>query len=256
MSKETLLYSFVTEHEQYHIVDRTYEGRPARVLFSGNQKAAQSGIALDDNPDLLFDYNQRLLEITNALYPKRILVIGGGAFTLPMALTTALPDSQITVLELDDRLQEIAEQYFGLQTSENMKLEFQDGRQYLEQQQDRYDLIIVDVFSDLEVPRKFLTHEWIQLLRNRLLPGGSVAMNIIACIRGHADKLLKSQIAAYNSVFDRIDIYPAAHGLTSWLPQNLVIFAQTQPVQEYKHYIRYAAISLPSTTANDTIYDQ
>lgn len=252
---EHILYEGDTRYDHYAVIERTYEGRPARVLFSGSRRAAQSGIGLDDDPDLLFDYNQRLLELANAVYPKNVLIIGGGAYTLPMALQAALPDAELEVVELDKGLQPIAEAYFGLQASGRLKLLFGDGRQYLQTAEPKYDLIILDVFSDLTVPKQFLTSEFVALLYNKLRPGGVTAMNIIASLVGRNAGLIKSQVAAYSRLFDEFAIYPAAHGLTGWLPQNLVLVAQKSPVQEVAPYIRYAAVELPKASEEDMHHD-
>lgn len=253
---ERILFETNTALEHYQVVERIYEGRPARVLFSGPKRAAQSGIGLDDNPDLLFDYNQRLLEIANALYPKRILVIGGGAFTLPMALMAALPDADVDVVELDDGLEVIATDHFGLRPHNRLHLTFGDGRKYIESTKHKYDLIILDVFSELSIPRQFLTVEFIKLLRKHLVADGSVAANIIASYQGINAGLIKSQIAAYGTEFAQIDIFPAAHGLTSWLPQNLLLVAQAKPTRELRPYVRFTPINAPTTDQSDVYHDE
>ena len=97
-------------------------------------------MARDDLPDLLFDYNQRLLEIVNSLYPKNILVIGGGAYTLPSAIITALPEVRVDVVELDPGLLALAKQYFGLPENDRMNIVHQDGRQFLEESSATYDM--------------------------------------------------------------------------------------------------------------------
>ena len=61
-------------------------------------------MAVDDNPLLLFDYNQRLFELVTNLRPKSLLLIGGGAYTLPSALLAALPKLEITVVEVAPHL--------------------------------------------------------------------------------------------------------------------------------------------------------
>lgn len=242
---ERILLETDTDLEHYQVVERIYEGREARVLFSGPRRAAQSGIGLDDNPDLLFDYNQRLLEIANALYPARILVIGGGAFTLPMALVAALPDVQVDVVELDAGLQPIAEQYFGLQPNDRLHITTGDGYKFIENSRQSYDLIILDVFSELSIPPPFLAPNFAQLLYARLTPTGSVAMNIIASYQGINAGLIKGQAATYQSLFAQVDIFPAAHGLTSWLPQNLLLVAQKKHGHDLTPYVRFAPIALP-----------
>ncbi len=253
---EQLLYTVTTDHETYRVVERQYEGRPARVLFSGERHAAQSGIGLDDDPDLLFDYNQRLLELANGHYAKRVLVLGGGAFTLPMALLAALPMAQIDVVELDQGLKDIAERYFGLRADDRLRLHFGDGRAYLETaRRASYDLIIIDVFSELHIPEQFLTVEFVAMARRALAKGGVVAMNIIASYQGRNAGLIKSQIAAYAAQFDAVELFPAAYGLTSWLPQNLLLVAQRQPLMDMRPYIRFAPIALPEYSADDVYHD-
>lgn len=252
---ESIIYQTDSGYDHYEVVERTYEGRSARVLFSGPRRAAQSGIGLDDDPDLLFDYNQRILELANGLYPTRILVIGGGAFTLPMALVAALPDAQVDVVELDPGLKSIAEQYFGLQQSERLEIMFGDGREFVQTTTNTYDLIIMDVFSELRIPQQFLTVNYVQLLSTKLNPGGAVAMNIIASYQGRNTALIKSQVAAYTECFDRLDIYPAAHGLTSWLPQNLILLAQLEPMRVMHEYVRFAPITTIMADADDMYHD-
>lgn len=255
MARETILFEGDTEHEHYTVVERLYEGRPSRVLFSGERRAAQSGVGLDDNPDLLFDYNQRLLELASAVYPKRVLVIGGGAFTLPTALVGALPDAQVDVIELDEGLQAIAERYFGLKPHERLAIRYGDGRKFIETTTNMYDMIILDVFSDLSIPRQFLTAEFIEAMAAKVTPSGCVALNIIASYQGRNAGLIKSQVAAYGAVFDRLDIFPAAHGLTSWLPQNLVLCAQKAPAKNYAEYVRFAPIELVAADHADIYHD-
>lgn len=252
---ERILFETDTALEHYQVVERIYEGRPARVLFSGPKRAAQSGIGLDDDPDLLFDYNQRLLEIANVLYPQRILVIGGGVFTLPMALVSALPNAEVDVVELDEGLEPIATDYFGLQSNNRLHLIFGDGREYIERTKQKYDLIILDVFSELSIPRQFLTVEFMNLLRKHLTKGGAAAVNIIASLQGINAGLIKSQIAAYGETFTQVDIFPAAHGLTSWLPQNLLLVAQTKPARDLQPYVRFAPIAVPAVEPSDVYHD-
>lgn len=255
VTAERVIFETTTDIDQYTVIERQYEGRPARVLFSGIRRAAQSGIGLDDNPDLLFDYNQRLLELANGVYPKKILVIGGGAYTLPTALVTALPDATVDVVELDAQLETIAREYFGLPTNERLRLYSGDGRAFIAQTSQTYDLIIIDVFSELQIPEQFLTLEFVQQLKARLRKDGCVAFNIIASYQGRNAGLIKSQVAAYSAEFERVDVFPAAYGLTSWLPQNLVLVAQKGIEYDLLPYLRFAPLKPVEAVETDIRHD-
>lgn len=232
---DTIVYEGDTGLQHYQVVDTIYEGRPARVLFSGQRGAAQSGIAKDGKPELLFDYNQRYMELVEGLKPKRLLLIGGGAYTLPMALLATFPKLRVDVVELDQGLDDIAARYFGLQPSERLRIFHGDGRYYLEQSRSLYDVVMIDAFDHTTVPKSLTGKEVPGLVWRRLTPAGVAAANIISPYLGPNAGLIKSQAAHYGDVFQKVAVHPAGRTLfTLQLPQNLLLVAQknqTTPIQ-------------------------
>jgi hypothetical protein len=53
-----------------------------------------------------------------------------------------------------------------------------DARSFLRQTDERYDLIIVDAYRPPYVPFYLATEEFFELVRDRLQPGGLVALNV------------------------------------------------------------------------------
>ena len=256
MAEQTVLYEGDTAMNHYRIVDGLYDGRPARVLYSGDGKAAQSGVAHDDEPDLLFDYNQRFLELAQNVTPERILVIGGGAYTLPLALLWALPDSTIDVVEPDHELQGLAERFFGLPVgNERLRHFHTDGRHFLETNQQKYDLIVIDAFVHTAIPRDLMTIEAARSLRRHLTDKGVTAMNVISGMHGRSAFVIRSLYAAYCQVFAASDIFYASRGYTLWLPQNFVLTGQVDATIPLKDYVRHTAITPPEINPNEALTD-
>ena len=226
MNEDAVLYEGDTELGHYIVVDTVYSGRPARVLYSGSRQAAQSGIAHDDKDELLFDYNQRFLELLRGLVPKRVLLIGGGAFTLPLAILEEFPRIELDIVELDAGLVKIAEEYFGFSPSKRTKVHIGDGRTFLDKNTRPYDLILIDAFLHDAVPRGLQTLETTQALKRNLREGGVVAMNIIAAYYGQRSEALRRQLAAFASEFQSVETYPVEHGQSLWIPQNFIVTAQ------------------------------
>src|SRR6185312_7645761 len=175
----------------YQVVDCIYGGRPARVLYSGNRLAAQSGMARDGKSELLFDYNQRFLELIRGLIPKRLLLIGGGAFTLPKVLMDEFPRMSIDVVEPDAKLPDIAQAYFDFKPNKRMHMYHDDGRNFLTNSAAAYDVIVIDAFENTEVPLSLQTAEAVRSLRQHLRPGGVVAINVIAAYSGERSRVLR-----------------------------------------------------------------
>jgi len=244
MAAETVLFDGNTSRAHYLVVDTVYEGRLARVLYSGHRAAAQSGVARDGQPDLLFDYNQRFMELVASLLPSRLLLIGGGAYTLPMALLPAFPQLKIDVVEIDPGLQEIAERFFGLQPDPRLNIIHGEGRQYLNGNQQAYDLILIDAFAETAIPKSLATLQAVQQVYRGLSPNGVAAVNIISPYYGQQADIIKNQVAAYSSIFRGVKVYPAGRSLFSlWLPQNLVLVAQKGRAHELQ--LRYGPLGSP-----------
>lgn len=220
-----IIYDGTGKFGRYRIIDRPYENRPARLLLSGDDATPQSGLALDDNLELLFDYNQRLLEVALSLRPIKVLVIGGGAFTLPRGILTHLPAAQVDAVEIDPLLPRLARKYFQLKRQRRLKVHVADGRDYIDQHSGQYDLIIVDAFHEFDIPKNLLTVEAAQAYARLLAPGGSLAFNIIAKYRGGIPTLTHRILASFRGSFTSLALYPADTRDDPNEEQNLIFVA-------------------------------
>jgi spermidine synthase len=246
-----ILFEGDTEFGHYQIVDTIYEGRMARVIYSGARQAAQSGVPRDGNSEMLFDYNQRFFELASGLRPQKLLLIGGGVFTLPMALEASLTDINIDTVEIDDGLVELAEKYFNFQTSDRVRVINADGRKFLNKNRTKYDMIIIDAFEHVTIPRSLTTIEAVKMLKQNLKDGGVAAINFIGSSRGLNTTPLRRLLAAYQANFKNVQVFPAGKGYTLWLPQNLVLVAQDGdlPAADYLRYEALEPIKVPIAEA-------
>lgn len=234
-----IIYEFDTTYGHYQVIDMIYEGRPARVLFSGDHQTAQSGVALDGKNELLFDYNQRMFELVDGINPGRLLLIGGGMFTLPYALLRALPEILIDVIELDDGLASVAADYFGLTEDPRLSIITDDGFKYLATTNKRYDMILIDAYTHAAAEPALGSPEAIRHLRRNLKPNGVVATNVIAAYFGHRSQHLRQLVHDYEQQFTAVKLFPASHSLSLWLPQNLLLTAQLQAATPVDAHLRF-----------------
>jgi spermidine synthase len=237
-----VLYDGETELAHYIVADTVYNGRPARVLYSATRSAAQSGIATDNNPQLLFDYNQRILEIARGQQPKRILLIGGGAFTLPIALLAELSDTHITVVELDGDLPAIAQRFFGLQPDPRLAIVHGSGEWFIANTREQFDLIIIDAFMDAVIPQALRTIQVATYVRRALSFDGVVAINVIAAYYGRRGNVLHELYDTYRELFSGTDIFVAGRSLSLWIPQNFLLVASAHPGQQVSHWLGYGPL--------------
>ena len=251
---DILVHEFDTTQGHYQVVDMLYDGRPARVLFSGNRQAAQSGLATDGQSDLLFDYNQRLFELVTAHRPLRLLVIGGGMYTLPSALLRTDDRITIDVVELDEGLDDIAAQYFGLVPDPRLRIIHTDGLKYLSTASAQYDMIILDAYSHSLAEPSLTSPEALTMLKQHLQSDGIIAANTIAAYFGRRAQSLHQLAEAYQHQFGDVALFPASQSLSLWLPQNLILVAaqhNNQIADVHLRYRRLQSIAQPFDLGRD-----
>lgn len=256
MSDARVLHVAQTPYGRFEVVETMYGGRRARVLYSGNRQAAQSGIPLDGQLELLFDYNQRFLELAQGLQPARVLLLGGGACTLPAALLRVLPKVGIDVVEPNGELVGMAHEFFDVPEDERLQVFQTDGRSFLRDHSTRYDLIFVDVFENASVPDDFRTVQAFRALHDHLRAKGVLAMNIISGYYGPRSEVLRHVSAAARQAFyGRVEIFLASHGYSLWLPQNFVLTARKDGGESLQAQLRYGSVRPPEAHLHDVLED-
>jgi hypothetical protein len=249
---DDLILDIETEHDHYTIMDTIYNGRPSRMLYTNQRQAAQSGLALDDHDELLFDYNERFMDLVRGLMPKKILLIGGGAFTFPKAIIEGFPTTAIDIVELDSKLLDLAKEHFYFKPSSTTRIFIGDGYKYLSTTHDKYDLIVLDVFTHTEIPKAFQSINTARNLANRLNPDGVAAMNIIAAYYGARAATLRRQTAGLQSAFTKVEIFPAENLRSLWIPQNFIMTARNSS-EDIDYYLRHGPLVLPKVSDEDLV---
>lgn len=139
---------------------------------------------------------------------KGTLLIGGAAYTYPMHYLKKYQDKTIDVVEIDEKMTEIAKNEFGLNVEDNrLKIHHQDGRSFLNYADQKYDSILIDAFKGIDAPFELTTYEALQSAKNRLKENGVVITNIISSIEGEESDFLHYEYKTYEAVFDDVRLF-------------------------------------------------
>jgi len=114
-----------------------------------------------------------------------VLVLGLAAGTIPAQLRHFYPQGlTVTGVEIDPEVVELGRKHFGMPAeSDWLRVVKMDGRAYLNSiERDRsFDLIVIDAFAkEYYIPFHLATVEAFRTARERLAPGGILAMNVSA----------------------------------------------------------------------------
>ncbi len=137
--------------------------------------------------------------------PGQMLLVGlGGGST---AKTFTWNGWRVEAVEIDSLVTRVAHDHFGLEPFHARVLHM-DGRRYLRQPGESYDLIFLDAFGSSSIPFHLVTEEAFTEARGRLRPGGVVAVNVEAVGWDHV--LVRSLAATLRRRFERVLVLPIA----------------------------------------------
>lgn len=217
-----------TATAHYSVFDRSLAGQPVRGISTG-PNGTQSGVYINNPESLVFWYTLRMAEVVAEVPNKsHILVLGGGAFTLPQYLAKTYPDSTVDVVEIDPELADIARQYFYYEDPRNVNMIFEDARTYVNKSEQKYDAILVDVYSDSSVPFSLMTKEYGYQVERLLADDGVVIVNMIASAKGPCNELLKVLDAPYRQSMPYV-VYKTQNAYSA--KSNMIVAYSKQPIR-------------------------
>lgn len=167
-----------------------------------------------------------------------ILVIGGGAYTIPKHFREFYKNSNISVIEMDPELKKIGENYFDLKNY-NINTIIGDARVIINKDPKKYDLIFGDAYNSfISVPWYLLTKEWNDEVRSKLTDNGIYAINFIGSIIGDKSEITKSVLNTFKLSFP--NFYTFVFGTSPEKTQNIILIGINGelPVKESELYTK------------------
>ena len=198
---QTVIYEKASPYNTI-IVTEDYKGM--RTLLFERGGGRQSVVKPGDPDHLELPYARvALAGLALCEEPRRILVVGLGGGSLPMFLRKHYPAAAIDVAEIDPGVVDVAKQFFGFREDELTRAHVGDGRQFIENVRQGYDIIFLDAFGARDVPKHLTTQEFLLAVRRVLVTSGVVVSNVW---RPSANPLHDSMVRTHQEAFDELFI--------------------------------------------------
>jgi spermidine synthase len=179
------------------------EANGLRTLAFERGGARQSVVKIGDPAHLELPYaGVALTGLSLCEGPRRVLVVGLGGGTLPMFIRHHYPEAVIDGVDINPDVVEAARKHLGFQEDSRMRGIVADGRRFIEEAKEPYDIIFLDAFGADSVPPPLSTVEFLRAVRKALRPDGVVVGNIWS--RDY-NRLYDAMLRTYQAAFD--DLY-------------------------------------------------
>lgn len=125
------------------------------------------------------------LLMRDAPWPREALLIGLGAGSLAKFIYHNLPDTRVTIIEIDPQVEIIARLHFKLPDDpKRLRIVIGDGADYMLEDGKKFDYILVDGFDKGGRAGVLDTVPFYQACRGRLTENGLLSVNLLGRSRG------------------------------------------------------------------------
>lgn len=151
------------------------------VIFSTNVLFGVQSVKMKEKGLTGFYYDYAMAApIMAGVYNKPIdvLILGLGTGTYAYQCYDYFDKEKLSFdgVEIDGKVVQLAEKYFSLPTEVNVFVE--DGRAYLNTNDKKYDVIMVDAYRDISIPFQMSSVEFFTLVKKHLKDGGNMVVNM------------------------------------------------------------------------------
>jgi spermidine synthase len=135
-----------------------------------------------------------------------VLLLGlGGGSVIQTLRNDFNYQKQITAVDIDPIIIDIAKSEYGVQDTSELKIICQDAIEFVKQNSQHYDLIIVDLFIDTSIPKEFLTlNFWNDIIKLKSA-NGVILFN--ASLEKERSNDLKTVIKFLKSKVYQVDVF-------------------------------------------------
>jgi spermidine synthase len=184
------------ELAQPYIFETPYE---RRMHFTNH--ATQSAMLLTDPDALIAEYTRKMMAfLLFTPSPRHIVMIGLGGGSLAKFCYRHLPRAQITVVEIDEDVIALREEFCVPQDDARFRVVHEDGARYVERLAEKMDVLLVDAFDADGIALSLAKSDFYACAARQLTEDGVLVMNFWGPCERFVDNLAQARAAFGDSL--------------------------------------------------------
>lgn len=194
------------------------DGTPVRLLNVNGTFQSVCYVPEDLRFELACEYHRAMASVIEGLRrPVRVVVMGGGGYSLPKYLAAYVPTARTEVVEVDPKITELARERFfldeclertGAERDGRLVLVNDDAWAHLRAAAEPYDVIVNDAFSGKRPLGPLTTDEGAHVVREHLAEDGVYLANVRCACEGRGSGTLREVERAFGREFAHVWYVP------------------------------------------------
>ena len=202
------------------------DGTPVRLLNVNGTFQSGCYVPEDLRFQLACEYHREIARVIEGLVarcgrtadePLRVLVMGGGGYSLPKYLAAYVPEARVDVVEIDPAMTALAREFFfldeclertGAEKDGRLRLVTGDAWDFVRSAEEPYDVIVNDAFSGNRPLGPLTSGEGARTVRGHLAADGVYLANVRCACEGRRARVLDEVVDAFGREFDHVGYVP------------------------------------------------
>lgn len=202
------------------------DGTPVRLLNVNGTFQSGCYVPEDLRFQLACEYHREMARVIEGLVrergasrerPLRVLVMGGGGYSLPKYLAAYVPEARVDVVEIDPAITALAREFFfldeclektGAEKDGRLRLVTGDAWGFVRAAAEPYDVIVNDAFSGNRPLGPLTSSEGAATVRAHLAADGVYLANVRCSVEGRRARVLDEVVDAFGHEFEHVGYVP------------------------------------------------
>lgn len=196
------------------------DGTPVRLLNVNGTFQSGCYVPEDLRFELACEYHREMARVIEGLAargPVRVLVMGGGGYSLPKYLAAFVPQAHVDVVEIDPAITALARERFfldeclektGAEKDGRLRLVNDDAWAFVRAASEPYDVIVNDAFSGNRPLGPLTSAEGARVVREHLAADGVYLANVRCACEGRRARVLGEVADAFGAEFEHVGYVP------------------------------------------------
>ena len=202
------------------------DGTPVRLINVNGTFQSGCYVPEDLRFELACEYHREMARVIEGLVeargctrerPLRVMVMGGGGYSLPKYLAAYVPEAHVDVVEIDPAITAIAREFFfldeclektGAEKDGRIRLVNDDAWGFMRAAAEPYDVIVNDAFSGSRPLGPLTSAEGARTVREHLAGSGVYLANVRCACEGRRAKTLREVEGAFGAEFAHVGYVP------------------------------------------------
>jgi spermidine synthase len=151
-----------------------------RLLRVGRDAELRGAVKQKEPGYLALPYTRSLVCVLGfqEVVPRRVLMLGMGAGSIPRFLTSQFDVVNIEVVEPVELYVKLAKEHFGLKDGPRLTVHEAKPREFVEKVHKKYDLVVLDRYVQGNIPYRMATREFFREVRRKMERSGHFVIHV------------------------------------------------------------------------------